>query len=73
MIDLRSDTVMLPSDEMCEIARNVAAGDDVYDDGLTVNEFEARIVELVGREAALFAPSGMAGNQIVVRVYADPG
>ncbi|ELZ57882.1 MULTISPECIES: low specificity L-threonine aldolase [unclassified Haloferax] len=73
MIDLRSDTVTLPSDEMREAARDAAVGDDVYGDDPTVNELEARAAELVGKEAALFVPSGTMGNQIAARVHADPG
>ncbi|WP_049904992.1 threonine aldolase family protein [Haloferax gibbonsii] len=73
MIDLRSDTVTLPSDEMRDAARDADVGDDVYGDDPTVNELEARAAELVGKEAALFVPSGTMGNQIAARVHADPG
>ncbi|WP_416838411.1 threonine aldolase family protein [Haloferax sp. DFSO52] len=73
MIDLRSDTVTLPSDEMREAARDAAVGDDVYGDDPTVNELEARAAELVGKEAALYVPSGTMGNQIAARVHASPG
>ncbi|WP_396610914.1 threonine aldolase family protein [Haloferax sp. S1W] len=73
MIDLRSDTVTLPSEEMREAARDAEVGDDVYGDDPTVNELEARAAELVGKEAALFVPSGTMGNQIAARVHTDPG
>ncbi|KAB1197482.1 MULTISPECIES: low specificity L-threonine aldolase [Haloferax] len=73
MIDLRSDTVTLPSDEMREAARDAAVGDDVYGDDPTVNELEARAAELVGMEAALYVPSGTMGNQIAARVHTEPG
>ncbi|WP_411965144.1 threonine aldolase family protein [Haloferax sp. YSMS24] len=73
MIDLRSDTVTLPSDEMRVAARDAAVGDDVYGDDPTVNELEARAAEMVGKEAALYVPSGTMGNQIAARVHADPG
>jgi threonine aldolase len=73
MIDLRSDTVTLPSDEMRDAARDAAVGDDVYGDDPTVNDLQERAAEAVGKEAALFVPSGTMGNQIAARVHADPG
>ncbi|KAB1192649.1 low specificity L-threonine aldolase [Haloferax sp. MBLA0076] len=73
MIDLRSDTVTLPSDEMRVAARDADVGDDVYGGDPTVNELEARAAELVGMEDALYVPSGTMGNQIAARVHTDPG
>jgi len=73
MIDLRSDTVTLPSDEMREAAAEAAVGDDVYRGDPTVNELEARGAEIVGKEAAMYVPSGTMGNQIAARVHTEPG
>ncbi|WP_129114331.1 threonine aldolase family protein [Halegenticoccus tardaugens] len=73
MIDLRSDTVTRPSDAMREAARDADVGDDVYGEDPTVNELEARAAEKVGKEAALYVPSGTMGNQIAARVHTDCG
>ncbi|MFB6124306.1 MAG: low specificity L-threonine aldolase [Haloferacaceae archaeon] len=73
MIDLRSDTVTRPSDEMRDAARDADVGDDVYRDDPTVNELEARAADRVGMEAALFVPTGTMGNQVAARVHADRG
>ncbi|QLG28513.1 low specificity L-threonine aldolase [Halorarum halophilum] len=73
MIDLRSDTVTKPSDEMREAAATADVGDDVYRDDPTVNELERRAADLVGKETALYVPSGTMGNQIAIRVHTDRG
>ena len=73
MIDLRSDTVTMPSDTMRERACDAAVGDDVYREDPTVNELEARAADVLGTEAALFVPSGTMGNQIAVRTHTDRG
>ncbi len=73
MIDLRSDTVTMPSDVMREAAANAAVGDDVYQEDPSVNQLEARFADLVGKEAALFVPSGTMGNQIAARVHTTRG
>jgi threonine aldolase len=72
-IDLRSDTVTTPSDEMRDAARDAEVGDDVYRDDPTVNELERRAAEAVGTEAALYVPSGTMANQIAVHVHTEPG
>ncbi|MFB9805641.1 threonine aldolase family protein [Haladaptatus pallidirubidus] len=73
MIDLRSDTVTKPSEEMRESAHTADVGDDVYGEDPTVNELETRAAELVGTEAALYVPTGTMGNQIAARVHTDRG
>jgi threonine aldolase len=73
MIDLRSDTVTRPSDEMRDAAHDAEVGDDVYRDDPTVNELERRAAETVGAEAALFVPSGTMGNQVAVRTHTERG
>ncbi|RDI71630.1 threonine aldolase family protein [Halopelagius longus] len=72
-VDLRSDTVTRPSDEMREAARDASVGDDVYGDDPTVNELESRAADAVGTEDALYVPSGTMGNQIAARVHTDRG
>ncbi|WP_254766413.1 threonine aldolase family protein [Salinilacihabitans rarus] len=73
MIDLRSDTVTKPDEEMREAARTAAVGDDVYGEDPTVNELETRAAEAVGMEAALYVPSGTMGNQIAACVHTERG
>lgn len=72
MIDLRSDTVTKPSDEMRKAMYNAEVGDDVYKEDPTVNELEKYVAELLGKEAALFVPSGVMGNQICLNVHTNP-
>ena len=73
MIDLRSDTVTTPSEEMRAAAADAEVGDDVYGEDPTVNELEARAAEAVGKEAAMYVPTGTMGNQIAARVHTDRG
>jgi threonine aldolase len=72
-IDLRSDTVTLPSDEMRRAMASAEVGDDVYGEDPTVNRLEARAAEIFGREAAIFVPSGTMGNQIAIKLHTCPG
>lgn len=73
MIDLRSDTVTRPSDGMREAMARADVGDDVYGEDPTVNALQERVAALLGKEAALFVPSGTMANQICLRVLTDPG
>jgi threonine aldolase len=73
LIDLRSDTVTLPSDEMRRAMASAEVGDDVYGEDPTINRLEARAAEIFGREAAIFVPSGTMGNQIAVKLHTRPG
>ncbi len=73
MIDLRSDTVTRPTEEMREEAAGAAVGDDVHGDDPTVTELERLAAEIAGTEAALYVPSGTMGNQIAARVHTDRG
>jgi threonine aldolase len=72
MIDLRSDTVTKPTDVMRKAMAEAIVGDDVYGDDPTMNELEAYAAELVGKEAALFVPSGTFGNQVCVLTHTKP-
>lgn len=73
MIDLRSDTVTKPTAGMREAMARAEVGDDVYGEDPTVNRLQERTAELLGKEAALFVPSGTMGNQIAVKVHTEPG
>jgi threonine aldolase len=72
-IDLRSDTVTKPSEAMRKAMYEAEVGDDIYKEDPTVNELENYAAELLGKEAALFVPSGMMGNQICLNVLTNPG
>ncbi|MFB6106524.1 MAG: low specificity L-threonine aldolase [Halobacteriaceae archaeon] len=72
-VDLRSDTVTTPTEEMRAAAADAAVGDDVYGDDPTVNDLEATVADRLGFEAALFCPSGTMANQVAVRTHADRG
>lgn len=73
IIDLRSDTVTQPTDNMRQAIFNAVVGDDVYDDDPTVKELEKYAAELVGKEAALFVPSGTFGNQLALLTHCRRG
>lgn len=73
MIDLRSDTVTKPTDEMRQAMAYAEVGDDVLGEDPTVNRLEKRVAELTGMEAALFVTSGTMGNQLGVRGHCSPG
>lgn len=72
-IDLRSDTVTQPTLEMRKAMANSIVGDDVYEDDPTVNELEKMAADMVGKEAALFVPSGTMGNQIAIMTHTKFG
>ncbi|WP_160669930.1 low-specificity L-threonine aldolase [Clostridium sp. C8-1-8] len=72
-IDLRSDTVTQPTEAMREAMFKAMVGDDVYGDDPTMNELEAYAAELVGKEAALFVPSGTFGNQLSLFTHCRRG
>ncbi|HRX86337.1 MAG TPA: threonine aldolase family protein, partial [Phycisphaerae bacterium] len=73
MIDLRSDTVTQPTAEMRRVMAEAVVGDDVFHDDPTVNRLEKRVAELMGKEAALFVPSGTMANQVAVRCHTASG
>ena len=72
-VDLRSDTVTRPSDEMRRAMASAAVGDDVYGEDPTVNLLQKRAAEIFAKEAALFVPSGCMGNLISIRVWTHHG
>ncbi|MBW4661245.1 MAG: low-specificity L-threonine aldolase [Drouetiella hepatica Uher 2000/2452] len=73
MIDLRSDTITQPTAAMREAIATAAVGDDVFGDDPTVNALEEYVAALLGKEAAVFMPSGTMTNQIALRVHTEPG
>jgi threonine aldolase len=73
IIDLRSDTVTRPSPAMREAMARAEVGDDVYGEDPTVRRLEREVAALLGKEAALFVPSGSMGNQIALLVHTRPG
>ena len=73
IIDLRSDTVTHPTAAMREAIAQAEVGDDVYGDDPTVNALEAYVAELLGKEAAVYMPSGTMTNQVALRVHLEPG
>jgi len=72
-IDLRSDTITKPSDGMRKAMYNAEVGDDVFKEDPTINKLEEYVAELLGKEAALYVPSGTMANQICLNVLTDPG
>jgi threonine aldolase len=73
MIDLRSDTVTKPSQEMRNAMANAEVGDDVYKEDPTANRLQKYCADLFGKEDALFVPSGVMGNQLCLNVLTQPG
>jgi threonine aldolase len=73
LIDLRSDTVTRPTPEMMAAIQAAEVGDDVFGDDPTVNRLQERVAALLGKEAALFVPSGTMSNQICVKAHTQPG
>jgi threonine aldolase len=73
VIELRSDTFTQPTPGMRAAMAAAEVGDDVFGEDPTVNRLEARVAELLGKEAALFVPSGTMSNQACLRAQTQPG
>src|SRR3954471_13580322 len=71
--DLRSDTVTRPTPAMRRAMAEAEVGDDVLDGDPTVGRLEARVAEILGKERALFFPSGTMANQTGIWVHSSPG
>jgi threonine aldolase len=71
--DFRSDTVTRPTAEMLEAMANAPLGDDVYHDDPTVNALEEDAAAIMGKEAAVFVPTGTMGNQLAIMFHTNPG
>lgn len=72
-IDLRSDTVTQPTAAMRRAIAEAELGDDVYGEDPTVTRLERRVAGLLGKEAALYFPSGTMANQVALRAHTEPG
>ena len=73
MIDLRSDTVTKPSLAMRQAMAEAEVGDDVFGEDPSVNRLQEKVAELLGKEDALFVPSGCMANQVSLKVHTQPG
>lgn len=73
IVDLRSDTVTRPSEEMRRAMASAEVGDDVYGEDPTVNLLQKRAAEIFAKEAALFVPTGCMGNLICIKVWTHHG
>ena len=73
IVDLRSDTVTQPTAAMKQAMAVAPLGDDVLGDEPTVQRLEAVVAERLGKEAALFVPSGTMANQIALQLHCRPG
>lgn len=73
IVDLRSDTLTRPTREMRAAMMAAEVGDDVYGEDPTVRALEAETAEVLGKEAAVFMPSGTMANQIAILLHARPG
>ncbi|MBH0177356.1 MAG: aminotransferase class I/II-fold pyridoxal phosphate-dependent enzyme [Nitrospira sp.] len=73
MIDLRSDTVTVPSDGMRKAMARAEVGDDVYGEDPTVNRLQEMAAALLSKRFALFVPSGTMANQLAIRSHTQPG
>src|SRR5262244_2737886 len=72
-IDLRSDTVTRPTPAMREAMATAPVGDDQYGEDPTSNALQERVAKLLGKEAALWLPSGTMANQVALRTLTRPG
>jgi threonine aldolase len=73
MIDLRSDTVTMPTDGMRKAMARAEVGDDVYGEDPSVNRLQDMAAAMLGKRAALFVPSGTMANQLAIRSQTQPG
>ncbi len=73
IIDLRSDTLTRPTEKMRQVIARAEVGDDVYGEDPSINRLEKTGAEIMGKQAALFVPSGTMANQIAAMVHTSPG
>lgn len=73
IIDLRSDTVTKPTQRMRRAMMDAVVGDDCYGEDPTINELEQLAAEMVGKQAAVFVPSGTMGNTSAIIAHTHPG
>src|SRR5271157_346660 len=73
MIDLRSDTCSRPTPEIRQAIANADVGDDVYGDDPTVKALERTVADLLGKEDAVYMPTGTMTNQVAIRAHTEHG
>ncbi|MGA7272061.1 MAG: GntG family PLP-dependent aldolase [Acidimicrobiia bacterium] len=73
MIDLRSDTVTRPTDEMRQAMATAEVGDDQFGEDPSVNRLQDKVADLLGKEAALWLPTGTMANQVTLKTLTQPG
>jgi threonine aldolase len=73
LIDLRSDTVTRPTDEMRKAIADAEVGDDVYGEDPSINRLEAMLAEMLGNEAGLFMASGTMSNHVGINTHTHHG
>ena len=73
IIDLRSDTITLPTESMRQAMAVAELGDDVFEEDPTVNELEKKAADIFGEEKALLVPSGTMANLVSVLTHCDRG
>tara|TARA_B100001059_G_scaffold160337_1_gene159873 strand:+ start:168 stop:1187 length:1020 start_codon:yes stop_codon:yes gene_type:complete len=73
IVDLRSDTVTVPSKEMLEFMMDSNVGDDVYGEDSTVNLLQSKVAAIFGKEVGMFFPSGTMANQTAIKLHTNPG
>src|SRR5574340_1700379 len=73
IIDLRSDTITVPTEEMRRAMYRAEVGDDVYGEDPTVNRLEELAASMAGKEAAVFVPTGTMGNAIAIITHCRRG
>jgi threonine aldolase len=72
-VDLRSDTVTKPTPAMRKAMAEAEVGDDVFGEDPTVNALQEKVAKILGKEAAIFVPSGTMANQLAIKSHTQPG
>ena len=73
IVDLRSDTVTVPSKSMLEFMMDSNVGDDVYGEDPTVNQLQNKVASIFGKDVGMFFPSGTMANQTAIKLHTNPG
>jgi len=72
-VDLRSDTVTRPTSAMRKAMAEAEVGDDVFEEDPTVNSLQEKVAKILGKERAIFVPSGTMANQLAIKSHTQPG
>ena len=72
-VDLRSDTITIPSKEMLNAMLSAKVGDDVYGEDPSVRQLEKKLAAMFGMDMAMFFPSGTMANQTAIKLNTNPG